>query len=660
MPHAFTRALVFVLALGLGLTAACESKKKVLPRVVTPVTRDTPAVLRGTIGSEATFIGIEPTLVSGLGLVVGLNGTGGGPLPDRIAVTMEREMGLRGIGRAGDYEGTAIANVSPQELLRDKNVAVVIVQAAIPPGSPKGAAFDVYVRAVNATSLEGGKLWSTDLRLGPAAVFGAVQTQRLAVARGPIFINPFAEPGKPDDSVTRTVGRILEGGQVTEPFEIAIVTDSPGFGRARAITSAINSRFPEEAGADGPIARGLTGGNLSTGEGGRIAIRVPANYRDRPAEFINTVRWLQIDQAFPEEYARRYIQGLKAEPELAEPLTYALQGLGQRSVPFLRELYDYPETLPRFAALRAGSLLGDAQAAEPLAQIARTGTLAERTEAISLLGRLDAGPTVDAQLRRFLEAPELLVRVAAYDALASRAERYTLTQYLREAEERARRTNQPTSMVQLELMSQIRLVPNIQGITRHLVPGKFILDVVPVGDPLIYITQQGRPRIVLFGQNPTLERPLLVSAWSDRLMLLSDGSQDPVRVRYVDWRTDRVTQSPVDERLPQFVDFAAHAPSPEYPEPGLGMTYSEVVGALYAIHQSGGTNAAFATERDLLLAQLTAAAASKETRDRPETTDDQERIVVFTEPERNLKGAPKPATTPKVVPIAPKDPKKKS
>lgn len=32
-------------------------------------------------------------------------------------------------------------------------------------------------------------------------------------------------------------------------------------------------------------------------------------------------------------------------------------------------------------------------------------------------------------------------------------------------------------------------------------PAKFTLDIVPFGEPLVYITQQGRPRYVLFGRN---------------------------------------------------------------------------------------------------------------------------------------------------------------
>ena len=45
-----------------------------------PTSVEKVTALRGTIGSEATIIGAEQILVSGFGLVVGLNGTGGGDI----------------------------------------------------------------------------------------------------------------------------------------------------------------------------------------------------------------------------------------------------------------------------------------------------------------------------------------------------------------------------------------------------------------------------------------------------------------------------------------------------------------------------------------------------------------------------------------------------
>lgn len=636
----------------------CESAPKPRPRAVVPVVREVPPLLRGTIGAEATVLGAEPVLVSGLGFVVGLNGTGGQALPDRIAATMEREMGLQGIGKAGDFQGTAIEGLTPRQLLRHPDTAVVLVQAAIPPGAPEGATFDVYVRALNASSIEGGTLWSTDLRLGAASVFGAVQAQQLGMARGAIFINPFAEPGKRGASVTPTLGRVLEGGLVTSPLELALVLDNPSFSRARSIVEAIKNRFPEGPGDSGPAARGISGGDAETGAGGRIAMRVPARYRERAADFLNIVRAMQIDQQFPEEYARRYAEGLKNEPALAEPLSYSLEAIGPKAVPFLRDLYTYGERVPRVAALRAGARLGDTQAAGHLVEIAREGATVDRVEAIRLLGDLDAGPTVDVALREFLSTEDLLVRVAAYEALAQRAERAQLARLIASANSRVQNPAERVSFAQLELLSQASLSGGIQGVRRSLAPGKFVLDQVPGGSPLIYITQQGRPRIVLFG-DPLIVRPLLVSAWSDRLLLTADGPQDPLRVYYRDDRSGQVTQTTASPVLASFVAFAADTTTPEDPTPGLGLSYSETVSALYALYQAGGTTASFATERDRLLAGLTAAAQSPESRDRPETPNDKEEVVVFDQPVVTPGVSPASPQGPRVVPIEPVDPKQK-
>ncbi len=184
------------------------------------VVRDVPQPLRGTIGAEATFRGIDPTLVSGLGIVVGLNGTGGADnLDQAVQATMEREAARNGIGRGAiGANYPRFENLTPSEFIRNKNVAVVIVEARVAPGTPEGSPFDVYVRTLpgsSVTSLEGGTLWSTDLRIGPAAVFGAIKTRRIAKAAGPIFINPFSDPSigaSGELQVTRTSGRILAGG----------------------------------------------------------------------------------------------------------------------------------------------------------------------------------------------------------------------------------------------------------------------------------------------------------------------------------------------------------------------------------------------------------------------------------------------------------------
>ncbi len=642
---------------------ACESTPQ-RARTVTPIVRDVPTVLRGTIGAEAEIVGTKPIVVSGYGLVVGLNGTGGGILNERIAATMEREMGIKGVSKAAELPNSRLQGKTPRQLLRDPDVAVVLVQAAIAPGSPDGSTFDVYVRALNATSLEGGTLWTTDLTIGDATPLGGFKTRIIASARGPIFLNPFAEPGKEDSGISRTVGRILDGGVVTQPLGLIIQMDNVSFDRARAIAAAINTRFPEEPGDAGPAAHGKSGGNVTSGEGGRITLSVPASWRNHPVDFLNLVRSLQIDPLYQEEYARRYTAALKKEPALAGELAWCLEAVGEKSLPFVREMYDYSEIVPRMAALQAGARLNDPRSAASLVELARNGQGPVRTEAIDLLAKVNGGPTIDIALRDLCDEDELTVRASAYEALASRAAADQYRRMVRLQQDKLATDPRalPRPLTHLEELAKLEFPGGtIQGISREVIEGKFLLDVVPFGSPMIYITQQGRPRVVIFGAHPTLQTSAMVSTWSDRLMLDGDQVNDRIRVYYRDYKEERVVTNVVKTDLVEFVRFLAHTPTPSDPNPGLAMTYSEVVGALYAIHQAKGTEAVFSTERDKLLAEILEAQAGTILSERPEGEADRQRLEIFKKPDAP-RSLPSPMDRapqkPQLVPIAPQDPNK--
>lgn len=610
-----------------GMLPGCGGKPRT-PRDVRPaVVRDVPAALRNTVGSEVTVRRVEPVLVSGYGLVVGLNGTGGGILDERVAVTMERDLGLKGVAKSSDaFRGTPLEGLTPREVLRHPDVAVAIVYATVPPGAPEGARFDVYVRAVNnsgTASLEGGTLWTTDLRLGPPTTFRQHTTRRVAAARGAIFINPFAEPPKDDadDPVVRSIGRVLGGGVVVESSHIALVMDNPSHSRARAIQEAIRNRFPEESGSAGPVARGR-GDSL-------IEVRVPASYRDRAGDFLELVLHTSIDQSFPQERARQYAAALEAQPALARNLTWCLEAMGKPAIPFVRELYDSPELAARLAALRAGVGLGDPRAAAPLKELARAGSPGIRTDAITLLGRLDAGPTVDLSLRELLSERELDARVAAYEALADRAQTMEINRRLIAM---ARGGMEPIAYERLDVgrLDSLSIAGDtIQGVRRTPIEGKFLLDEVPVGEPMTYITQQGTPRIALFGPDLALPRPMLASIWSGRLMLAADSPTDDIRLYYRDSRTGRAWSGKPGNTLADLIRYMARTPTPERPDPGLGMTYSDVVGALYALQRAGAIPGAFATEEDRLLASLLKAAATPDVPERPESQTDAPALRVY-------------------------------
>jgi flagellar basal body P-ring protein FlgI len=636
----------------LAILSGCASSDAPPPRTVTPIVRDVPTALRGTVGTLGTLQGVEQQVVSGFGLVVGLRGTGGQPLDNTIAATMERDMGLRGIGRGNDFgERSSLSGKSPRDILRDPNVAVVEVYAALPPGSPEGTSFDVFVRALNASSLEGGTLWTTDLRFGGPSAFGKVQTKRLATARGAIFINPFAEPGKSGDGVTRTIGRVLDGGVVTDPLKIILTLDNPSHTMARSIVNAINSRFPPGPAETQETASGRDASN--------IAIRVPAAYRDRPADFVRLVGAVQTRIGVPiEEQTHQYVEAMKADPSLSLDLMWCIEALGPKAMQGVRELYDYPEYEPRMAGLRAGAQLGDPRCADVLKKIAKTGTGPERLEAIQLLSKVDGGPTVDMTLRDLLQERELVVRVAAYEGLAKRAEKNQYKRLLAAASAESRTTMREISPTHLELLAAAQFPGGAtQGVTRSVVEGKFLLDRVPFGEPLVYIAQQGRPKIVLFGGEAKLKQPMLATAWSNRLLMASDGPTDPVRVRYTNAQSEAVTKSVLPSvDITSVTEFFARDPQGAKGGPGLNLTYAEVVGALYSLHQNKAITAGFATEQDTLLATLMEASKSPGRRERPEFSGDKE-IVVF-DPAEAAPTGPKPdAEKPQmIVPIAPKAP----
>ncbi|MEX2219662.1 MAG: flagellar basal body P-ring protein FlgI [Phycisphaerales bacterium] len=668
-----------ILGIALG---ACKGQPRTARRVDPPVVRDVPAVLRGTVGSMATIERARPSLVSGYGLVVGLNGTGGGDLDPGLSVTMERMLGLNGISKNNDaLRGTPLQGMGPREVLRSRDIAVVVVYAAIIPGSPAGAPFDVYVSAVNRSpdlSLEGGTLWTTDLQMGPPTEFGQMRTRGIAQARGPVFINPFAEPGA-RDGYSRADGRVLSGGVVTNPVPMQLVLDNESHSGARSLAEAINERFPEQPG-EGPTARGRTARIID--------LTVPAAYRERTAEFMGLLTHIQTDTRAPQEYARRYVEALRSQPELAEDLTWCLRSLPQKAaLPFLRPLYDDAEITPRMAALRAGASLGDPLAGPSLKQMVKDGPPSLRAEAIELLGGLSAGPTVDMALREQLSSETLSIRVAAYEALADRAELANIQRLLASRDQGA-------AVDQGRLLaarSQLNIAGDVpQGVRRRVVAGKFILDLVPGGKPLVYVTQQGRPRIVLFGDALEVMRPVTVSAWPgvpepgkpgaapaaptvptlSRLILVAESASDQPRIMYrtpdrttLEGRTEpgRLLTSKVSERVPELIEFMAHAPSPEDPRPGLGMSYSELVGALYAFQRGGAITAPFAVEDDVLRARLMQAANRVEVAERPETAAEAEKLRVYN-PVANPepREAPRPAENGSlVVPLDPPSTKKK-
>jgi flagellar P-ring protein precursor FlgI len=145
--------------------------------------------------------GARSNVLTGFGIVVGLAGTGD---KDQTKFTTQA------LSNALSKSGISLAPTD----IKVKNVAMVLVQAELPPFVQSGSRIDVTVSSTgDASSLQGGSLLLSELK--------AIDGQTFALAQGPVSIGGFGAGGG-GNSVTvnhPTVGRIPNGGMVERSLD---------------------------------------------------------------------------------------------------------------------------------------------------------------------------------------------------------------------------------------------------------------------------------------------------------------------------------------------------------------------------------------------------------------------------------------------------------
>ena len=107
------------------------------------------------VGDLTLVEGEVPVRLVGYGLVVGLSNTG-----DRVFGGRQGGMTVRSVANLLRNLGVDV----PEEVIRTRNAAAVLVTAEASPYTRRGGRFDVTVASVgDATSLRGGMLWTTPL-----------------------------------------------------------------------------------------------------------------------------------------------------------------------------------------------------------------------------------------------------------------------------------------------------------------------------------------------------------------------------------------------------------------------------------------------------------------------------------------------------------------
>ena len=212
--------------------------------------------------------GQRHNVMTGLGLVVGLNGTGDGgdymPAIKPLASLLSK----------------FADPTSVKELQKAKNVALVLLSVRIPKdGVLEGDALDVYVMAQgSASSLRGGRLFVAPLG-GPIPNSGV-----LALAEGPVTI---------EDPSTPTVG-IVKGGAVMEvPWRADYIED----GRFTLVLEDPSASWTTAS----TIAKVVNDAESQSGEILAVAIdpktvvvTIPPIEAERPDSFISRVQRLPV------------------------------------------------------------------------------------------------------------------------------------------------------------------------------------------------------------------------------------------------------------------------------------------------------------------------------------------------------------------------------
>ena len=585
MRHTFVPS---VLACALAVAAGCSNIEKADPtnkptRVTrAPIPMDVDPIMRGTVASETVVMGYKPIVVRGYGLVGGLKGTGSKTAPAEVRAYILKELGRAGLGEPNSgFEG-----LSPEALLNSETTAIIIVEGIVPAGAPKGTRFDLRVYAAPGTattSLEGGTLWHTELRPG-ALLVGSREASAMANAKGPILINPFADSdGKASANVNRLSGRVLNGGAADKDMPIRLVMATPSHSRARLITSAINSNYPREPKQRGETAQGMTGE--------MIQVSVPPSWHDRSEHFVNLLRHTSVNVGPIDATAAAIAKAVVNNPGAANAASLRWEALGKKSLTAIRPLYTFAEEQPRFSALQAGAYLEDATVVPHLLELATSGSTELRVPAIQLLKRMPINPSIDLGLRPLLNDSDVDVRLATFEVLKARHD------------------------------------PIIQS---QGVGKKFRIDVVPSSYAMVYVSQTGDPAIAIFGEDLALKTPMTLRTWDGDLMFKADAGSAQVEVFY---RPHDGLPAIIDKaavKIPELTRFLGHSMDPAHPAPGMGMTFSQTVGALHALYAAGALPAVFKVEQDRLVAAIAKVGEEEEREERPEFVEDE--TVTTTQP----------------------------
>jgi flagellar basal body P-ring protein FlgI len=428
------------------------------------------------VGDDLAVDGTLPVKVEGIGLVIGLNGTGSNPPPNDFRTAMLEEM-----KRMEIYK--------PNELLASKDTALVLLRAYVPAGIRKGEFIDVEVWVPpgdTTTSLKGGRLLEAGLT--ETLVGGernVLKGKELIKVSGPVVVS--TNQSNPNDKAALLKGKVLGQGRclVERNFRFVLPENERNALRMKNVAFQINERFFEKE-------EGIETGLAKARDDKLLNLKLSSRYRHDIYRYLLVVR--KIPMRSGAEFRETLLKDLKEElmkPANTMEAALRLESLGPEAIPFLAEGLSSDYEVVRFASAQALAYLGNGRGASELGRLAEVST-DYRAYALTALVALD-GPAARLELSRLFQAESAEARYGAFRALWA--------------------LDSKDALVQGEPMaSQFYL---------HSVESK--------AAPMVHVSRNFRPEIVLFNQRQQLLTPFSLRA-GDFILINSSGDGDKVHL----------------------------------------------------------------------------------------------------------------------------------
>ncbi|MGA2062227.1 MAG: flagellar basal body P-ring protein FlgI [Thermoguttaceae bacterium] len=488
------------------------------------------------VGDFAVPFGLYPVRIEAIGMVWGLKGTGSDPAPSSERSVLLDEMQTRGV-------------TEPNTILASGNASLVKVQGVLRPGIQKGDNFDIEVRVPGqseTTSLRGGYLLET--RMAEMAYLGGQyhEGKLLAKAEGPIMVDPLADPKTDRVSVCR--GRVLGGGLALKSRSLGLVLkpEHQTVVNSSRIENAVNKRFHT-------CANGIKNGVAKAKTEEYVELAVHPRYKDNIDRYVKVVRAVAISET-PSQRMERIsaleqqllepdtTKSAQAQLDAIEAAALQLEAIGIDGVPVLLKGIGSKDPKVRFYSAEALAYLDRREAAAPLGEAAREQP-AFRVFALTALSSMQDFGAYE-QLRDMLSGSSAEIRYGAFRAL------WTM--------------NKKDALVVGE---------NINDQFKY-----HVLDVS--GPPMIHVTHNRLPEIVLFGKEQNFLTPISVNA-GNQIMVNSTNPQEITVSKFAVKEADqkRVVSAKVNEVIRAVAE--------------LGGTYPDVVQMLQEAKASGALPSRF-------------------------------------------------------------------